>query len=245
MRTVHLWGWLAAVAILGVATVATAQQGRPGGPGGFGFGGFGGFGGGGGLLALAGNEQIAKELELSDAQVEKLTALRDKIAADLRGQFQGGGNFRDLSDEERRARFDEIRKKAEEVRATAEKEMDAILLPHQRDRIRQISLQMSLRGGGAQGALSRPEIAEALSIDDAQKEKLREAAEAAQKELEEGTRKLREAARQKILDVLTPDQKAKWEKMIGEPFEFDFGRGQGGPGGRGPGGERRNRDGSI
>lgn len=227
MRNVNSWGLSLLIALVGIVSIATAQQGRPGGPGGPGGGFGGGFGGGSNLLDIVRRDDVVKELELVDDQVTKLTAIREKVNEETRGQFQG---LRDLSEEDRRAKFEELRKKTEEIRAAAEKEMDEVLLPAQRDRVRQIRVQMLLRGG-AESALSRPDIAEALSIDDAQKEKLREAAEAAQKELDAETRKLREAARAKVLEVLTPEQKAKWEKMVGEPFEFA--QPQGGPGGRG------------
>ncbi|MEK6235991.1 MAG: hypothetical protein N2C14_14885, partial [Planctomycetales bacterium] len=81
---------------------------------------------------------------------------------------------------------------------------------------------------------------------DEQKEKLQEAREKAEKELQEKIAKLREEARDQVLGVLTSDQQTKFKKMIGEPFEFQsrsFG-GRGGTGGgrgRGTGGGDRNR----
>jgi len=52
---------------------------------------------------------------------------------------------------------------------------------------------------------------------------------------------MRKEAEDDLLSVLTPEQRAEWRDLIGEPFEMQFrgfgGRGgpggQGGPGGRG------------
>src|SRR6478672_1516461 len=109
--------------------------GGPGGPGGFG----GPFGGGGGLMGLAMRDEVQQELQLVDEQKDKVRALsedmRTKVRDEMGGMFQ---QMRDASDEERRAKFDEIRKKFETINTDMEKKLDAVLLPHQLERLKQI-----------------------------------------------------------------------------------------------------------
>jgi len=158
--------------------------------------------------------------------------------------FQG---LRDLSDEERTAKFAEIQKKMTEMTDTAQK---AILLPKQIERLKQISVQSQLnRGGGTVFALSNGDLAKELGITDDQKEALQKASETADAEMQEKMTKLRDEARQKILSVLTADQQAKLKKLTGEPITFapfqfggggrgGFGGGRGGAGGPGGAGGR-------
>ena len=48
-----------------------------------------------------------------------------------------------------------------------------------------------------------------------------------------GITKLRDAARQKVISVLTAEQQAKLKSLTGEPITFSRGGGRGGPGGTG------------
>ncbi len=225
------------------ASITFAQPGG-GGRGGFGGGGFGGGGrggfGGGGLMLLV-DENVRKDLGITDDQVKKLEEFQTKVRDEMGQVFQG---LRDLSEEERTAKFAEIQKKMTDMTDAAQK---AILLPKQIERLKQISYQSQLNRGGTADALSNGDIAKELGITDAQKEALKKASDDATAEMQEKMTKLREEARQKILNVLTAEQQAKLKKLTGEtitfaPFQFGGGRGGagGGPGGAGgrPGGGR-------
>jgi len=113
------------------------------------FGGFGGFGGGGGggggnPLFLINNEQVKKELEITDEQIEKLPAALDKAVAEVLNenqlkrfkqiQLQTRGNsvFTDAKvaaqlkiSEEQRGNIESILKEAGQERATIIKEAQA------------------------------------------------------------------------------------------------------------------------
>ena len=225
----------------------------------------------GASLMLLMSKQVQKELEIVDEQKEKLQKLADEAMQEMReGMRERFAGLRDLPDEERRAKFDEIRKEMEGRAEKMMKKVEEVLLPHQIDRLKQIQLQM--QGGSV---TSNPKVAEELKLTEEQKEKLRkirdelqekmrgfgekfrglrdlegEAREAKIKELREEITKLRKEGEEKALAVLTGEQRAKLEKMIGKKFEFDWsqmrrGRGRGGrPGGEGggrPGGEGRPR----
>jgi Spy/CpxP family protein refolding chaperone len=242
--------------VLGLGAAAFAQppqpgndQGRGGPPGGGGFfggpGGPGGGFGGGGLLGLAARDEVQQELQLVDEQKEKVRAITEDMRNKARDQFRDiFTQMRDLNDDERRARFGEIRTKMETLNADFEKQLDKVLLPHQLDRLKQIDLQTKVRYRGAE-ALTSGDIAKTLNLTDEQREKLEKRAAEVQDELQTKIRQLQADARKKMLDVLTPEQQAQLEKLMGQQFDLpepNFrdrfrGRGRGGRDGRPGGGQ--------
>jgi SMC interacting uncharacterized protein involved in chromosome segregation len=180
------------------------------------------------------DEQIELLKELNEGQRGPGTD-REALRAELEG----------LSDEERVAKIREMR----DSRTKDQKEiLNEILLPHQMDRLEQIAFQASTQGG-ARSLLSGP-VAEKLKITDEQKEELRETAEELQKKFDEEVAKLRKEMQDKLLDSLTPEQRAEYEELTGEKFTFErqqrgdrfAGGNRGDGGGRGGAGNRRGGD---
>jgi len=206
-------------------------QGGPGGPGGGfmgpgmgGMGGMGGFFGGGPMadLMLLGREDVQKELELVDEQLDQIDKLRQ--GNDMREMFS---QVRDLPREEQAEKMREL---MESFQAKMKKGLNDILLPHQSERLGQLSVQFQMRGGV--GLTASEDLAKKLKIDEKQRETLRTRA----RELEQ---ELRKKLVEDLLKELTPEQQAEYKKLVGEPFEFqqeERGRGFGGFGGFGPGG---------
>ncbi len=217
----------------------------PGGPGGF--GGFGGRPGGGDMtMALLRVDEVQKELEVSPDQKEAL----EKLAEKARSERPDFGNFRDMSEADRTAAFEKMRKQSDEMTAMVREE---VLLPNQVERIDEIALQVR----GVQ-ALEDEEVAKKLTITADQKAKfasIREAQGAKMREMFQGGGgqggfdreafgKLREDMEKDMLAVLNTDQQKKFEEMKGEKFDMPegamgrggFGGGPGGPGGFGGGG---------
>ncbi|MBI3865378.1 MAG: hypothetical protein HY290_26180 [Planctomycetia bacterium] len=226
---------IVAVVLVGLlaADSAFAQgQGRRG-RGGAG-GGFGQMG----ELQLLGLSQVQKELKLSDDQVAKVKEIAD---ANRQGRPQGGNQ--NLSQEERDARFAEIRKKSEE----AGKQAVALLNEEQATRLKQVKIW-------AEGsrALTRDEaVAKELNLTDDQKgalktigdesgRKIGEIAQSGGRGANEETRKkiaedmaaVRKSTDAECMAVLTDDQKAKFEKLRGPKFELDMTALAAGRGGR-------------
>jgi hypothetical protein len=215
-------GFAAAIAMVAiVAGSASAQdqqrQRRPGGgqPGG-------GFGGGRGMTAdpvfLLGQESVQKELSLSEEQVKKVKDFQEKRRAAF--QQGGGGGF---------GNREEMQKRMEEMRKENEKFVGDTLKPEQAKRLNQISLQQ--RGAGA---INDAKIQDDLKFSDEQKEKVKainEDAARSRRDLgfqpgqppsEEQRAKMAElnkATNEKLQNILTADQKAKWKEMTGEEFK--------------------------
>lgn len=241
-RMIRTMGFgLAVMAMLVLAGTALGQPpGKPGfrGPRGFGFGPMGGPGSN--WLMLLGLEKVQKELELVDDQKAKLREIGEKAAARRRDAFGGPQGFQQLSQEERRARSAEMAKKMAALNQETRKAIEEVLLPHQVERLKQISLQIQ----GTQ-ALSDPEVAKELGITKEQEDKFAQIREEAMKksgelfasgqrgEMREKFEALRKETDEKLLAVLTAEQKEKFEKLKGPKFEIDMRELMGGF--RGPG----------
>lgn len=268
------------VMFLGASLVVAQEQGqgqRQRGQGGGGRGGFGGFGGGGfggsrGLLGLINNDAVKKELAVDEETAGKLKKVGDDAIAETRTEMEklgGGGRdaFQGLSDDERRAKFQEMQTKGAEIRtkilAKYQPQLKEILSETQYTRLQQIHWQSSLTG-----ALADPEVIKAIDLTKEQQDKIA----AVGKEYEEKQRglfpqrgqgggggagagggfqeamaKMQELNKEretKITDVLSADQKEKFKTLKGKEFDVallrpNFGGGRGGPGGRPAGGGGR------
>lgn len=201
------------------AVPAFAQQ-----PGG------GGFFGGGGKLALCAMPEVIKELECTDDQTDQIKALRDKQTEDFRALFAGGG----------RGNREELPEKMRALTADVDKQLGKILLPHQVKRLTQLEFQQRVSRAGTTGIGSSETLSEALKLTDSDKEALAERAKVLEQELREKMAKLRAETQAKLMEVLSPAQRAKFKELCGEPFEFPRTGGFGGGGGGGqPGGGTR------
>jgi hypothetical protein len=157
------------------------------------------------------NDQIKKELGITADQEKKLQALMPQ-----RGQ--GGGPGSPESGPQMSA--DERRKQREELQG----KIEAVLTPAQKSRIQQIQYQMM-----GWRAFTSEEVAKELGITADQAKKLDEISPqgrqpgVAQELSPEERQKRREERMAKAFAILTAAQRAKWEKMIGKPFEFQRG----------------------
>ncbi len=205
-------GAVAALTVVLCGAAQAQQRQRPGGPGGF----------GGGVLFYLGQKSVQEELKLSDEQVKKIKELTEK----QRESFQG---LRDLSQEDRRTKMQELAK-------SNDKAMSEILKAGQLKRAKQIALQQM----GA-GALRNEDVVKALKVSEEQKDKIREIQAKSREEMQglgrdEDARKKRQeimkATTEKVMGVLTADQKTKLKEMQGETFTGKIERPQFGGGNR-------------
>jgi Spy/CpxP family protein refolding chaperone len=199
MVMIRLTRWILGLTVLALL-VPTALSQRAGG----------GFGRGGDGVGLLSQKSVQDELKLSDEQKKKI----EDLVAKQRENFKG---FRDLSNEEKKT-------KAEAAAKANKEEIGKILNQEQSKRFKQISLQT--RGSRA---FSEPEVVDALKLTDEQKDKIKGIQEDAGKEMreafqggrEEAAKKMesiRKAADEKVMGLLTAEQKTKWKDLTGAPF---------------------------
>ena len=203
---------LLAVAALALAIFADAAQAQRRGRGGF-------------RGSLIGIEQVRKELKVTDDQQSKLEDIQKKHSSARQELFSG---LRDLPQDERRAKFTELRGKMEELTKKFTAQTNEVLNADQKKRLREITIQV--RGSRA---LSSGDVAKKLGLSDEQTKKLtaiNEDSRAKSRELfqggnREGAREkfaaLRKETGEKLLAVLNADQKEKFKTMKGEKFELD------------------------
>ena len=196
--------------------------GGPGGPGGFG----GGRGPDGSMLGLLLIPEVNQELELSDTQLGALVRMREQNRPEGRDM-----DFRNMDREARREMFEKMQSERAAKQAEVEEQLEEILLPGQLDRLREISTQV--RGGAA---LEDPRIREELEITADQMKELQTARQSMREEFgskmremfqggdfeaaREQMKTMREQGEQKVMEILTDEQRSKLDEMKGEPFEM-------------------------
>ena len=84
---------------------------------------------------------------------------------------------------------------------------------------------MRLRGGPV-GAFVSPQIARELSLDEKQREELREKGCDVELEYRRRLAELRLETQRQMLRLLTPEQQEKFRRLVGDPFEFEQQRAQ-------------------
>ncbi len=195
-------------ALLTVAVVPAAAQPRPGMVG----------EGRSPVLMLANQKSVQEELKLGDEQIKTVAAITKALK-------QKGEDLTETDPLERM-------KKAAEFFKDAEKQVLAALKPEQAKRLRQIALQRQTMIS----AIERPDVAKEMKLTEEQTKTLRELREGAMKEMakvreggaesrEEARKKMTEIAKatdEKLLKLLTDEQKAKWKELLGEPFKGDL-----------------------
>ena len=198
-------------------------------------------------LRLLGLPEVQQELELVDDQKSKLKAISDDFSQRMQKERSAIAKLPRTSG---RRKSKICRKKSQTWREEAQKRVEEVLLPHQLDRLHEISLQT--RGAGA---LADPKVQEELGLNQQQKTKLQDLSEKTQSQVRamfEGVRDLSDEARQakmaenrqkmqgmikdatdQAMATLTDQQRTKLEEMKGKKIDIQFP--QRGPQGRGPG----------
>lgn len=210
---------LLAAACLAATFLSSDASAQP--PGGRGRG-MGMMGGGMSHAALLRQDAVQAELALTADQKSKLAS-----ALPERGPGGGGGNFRDMTDEQRQKWMEERRART----AEDDKKVAELLDAKQLARLKQIRVQAL----GA-GVLMDETVAKELSITDDQISKL----QSAMQEMRQGgggggnPGEMRAKMTAKAMEILSTEQKAKLETLKGPAFDVSKLQMRG-PGGGRPG----------
>lgn len=197
-------------------------------------------GGGGGFVPSAygvvgTSEDLQKELKISDEQKTKLKEAMEPINKKRMELVPRGQGGQQQTDEQRKERTEKMAKLTEETKAA----VGTVLNAEQAKRLGQIDYQMM-----GMAAYSNAEVQKKMSFTDAQKETVKATVEAYRKDREElnkdmprrsqqpsdedlkklaDLRKkgvaLSKEAEEKIVEVLTAEQKKIWTDMIGEKVD--------------------------
>lgn len=165
-------------------------------------------------FSLLNDPSVQKDLELVGDQLEQVRALQADFSAQMKeqiGDLSKGGLRRD--------RMEGLGELIRQLRDKQRAQMEEVLLPHQIERLKQVALQKHMQNAGTASALISEQVAEALGIDEQQKERLQKRAEEIKADMEKKMAKLREDAKNDLLMELTPTQREQLKEMVGDDFQ--------------------------
>lgn len=171
------------------------------------------------------SERVREELQITEDQSSQVRSLYERFRRRMLGTTSPRSGSRD---------------ETERLREEFDTELGEILQAEQVQRFKQIQLQQELQKDTLTALTGDTEIAKTLDVTDDQKKQLRAAAREGEEYIREGIERLREEARQKIVDALSPEQKEKLLELTGDKFEMSpppnlkRGGAQRGPGAQGP-----------
>lgn len=188
----------------------------------------------GSLLGLLRLEQVQKEMKLTEEQTAKIKEIVEKLGAEMREQFTA---LREIEDRaERRAKMTEL---GDQFDDKLREQLRDVVPREQMMRLYQIRMQIR----PVVDSLSNRYVVRRLELNEEQQKKvaeiskemqakqselfgtMRDASDEQRSEAFQKLRQIRDDADQKALAVLTAEQKEAFEKMKGEKFELEMGRG--------------------
>ncbi len=182
------------------------------------------------LLNLLMNEKVQKELSFVDDQADMVEELQNEYREEMRFMFEDMRNNNDGGD--RQEMFDKMREKMKGMNNDFDSKAEELLIEDQIKRLKQLQNQSRMRGG-LERALENESFRDSLGITDEQMEELKEKAEEVREWSTEQFNRIRKEAQDKVLSVLTADQRKKIKDMTGDEFEFDQNQGRNRGNGRG------------
>lgn len=180
------------------------------------------------LSQLQYNPELAKQLELSDGQQEKLkTAAKEMQTeqAEMMKKYQEA--FKSGNQQEAQA---EYMKHMNDYQSRFVEKTNDILLDHQMNRLKQISRQQQATYSRSwspatysytQDTLELPlQLAKELELSDEEVAKLKEEIEKSRKEIAEEIQRLQDKAKDRVLGKLSAKKREQLKELIGEPYDF-------------------------
>ena len=158
------------------------------------------------------SEDVQKELNVTDAQMETIKEAMDAFRKDNPSSRPDITALRNLSGEERAAKIQEMREASAKSAKEADSVLDALLEPAQAKRLGEISFQLKAQAGLGR-LLDSDEIREQLSVTEEQVAKLTEIKEAAEKAARAATDEMRQAFRSGNNGGERPDFRKMMEDM--------------------------------
>lgn len=166
-------------------------------------------------LGLLANPRIREDIEMVDDQYREFQERQRTLQKEMADQLRQI----DFTDTEN------LPSQIKEIRDSAEREMNELLLPHQVKRLRQLRMQSLLQRRDLVQVLTADPIKSDLKITDEQAQELREYQVQMQEDIQREIAKIQDKARSRLLSKLDPSQKKEIEDMIGETFVFQNSRG--------------------
>jgi len=155
-------------------------------------------------------KHVQDELELTDEQLATLKEIGKKYYEGMRRDWSG---FKDLSAEERQAKYAEIREKNRKLAEDVRKQVEEVLVPHQIDQLKKINFQSR-----APYVIQNPRMLDQIKVSEEQKAKLAKIRE----ELQAKIREVQKESFEKALEVLTAEQRKALEDATMQGFRGGY-----------------------
>lgn len=159
---------------------------------------------------LLANAKVRENINMVDEQYQELQKMNSEI------QKRAAERIRQLDFSDQNGLIERLK----EIRDDTNKELESLFIPEQLERLQQLRNQSQLRSRSLVDLLTSNPLKEKLKISDRQANDLREVEEEVEREIQQEIAKLREKARQRILDNLNREQQEQVEQIFGDPFEF-------------------------
>lgn len=168
------------------------------------------------------NERVQQELELVDDQKAEIKDL----LAELKNQQQELGEQMRLYADGATPEMIQIKRlefveQFEGIKKSSRQAIREVLLPHQQQRLSQVTAQLMLRESAKTnpaGVLA-PEMVRFLEIDDKQATKMKDKATEIRERLAKEIARLTKEAQEELMQELTPQQREKYKSVVGDPVE--------------------------
>ena len=167
--------------------------------------------GGSGQFRDLNDPSVRGELELLDHQYNEISQIKSetaKLIKEARKEAEGNPAISQP----------QLGMKIIGMQNRQKKAIEAVLLPHQHERLKQLRNQRQMQDMGTAGALSNSVFAKELGLTDDQKKELAELQKELEKEIQEKIKELKEDAKKRILKKLTPEQRSKLKQLTGDEF---------------------------
>lgn len=186
-----------------------------------------GMGGGGNMISLAKAKDVAADLKLSEDQIKKLDELQKKMTAKMTSAREDANGDREA-----------MMSAMQEIAKETEKGLGEAISADQMKRLKQLSLQSTLKNGGLMAALGNPDVAKGLNLNEEQQEQLKGFREdmmntmremfqgggggGDRAEMQKKMQEYRASLDKKVTKLLTDDQSKKLKELQGEEFKGQF-----------------------
>ncbi len=157
---------------------------------------------------------VRKDLELVDdqySQIKKIqTEFQERLSSLMKEYPKSKGDNERIKD---------ISLAIQKIQKDKKEALSDVLLPHQLERLKQVSRQIHMKNMGTGPALQHGELAKELEISKDQKKNLAKIQADLQKELQQLRDELKADAKKKLLSELTAEQRTKLKELTGDEFK--------------------------
>lgn len=168
----------------------------------------------GSRFSMLNDSSVQKDLQLVDDQLKQIEEInaefREKMKEKMSGLHGEDGKFQPDLAKDFTSFINDMQKQQEE-------RISNLLLPHQLDRLKQVSRQTKMSRLGAEQALTK-HLAEELGISPEQKSRIQKKSKQLQEDLVKKIAELKAKAKEELLQELSKDQRKKLEDLLGDEF---------------------------